>query len=770
MRCRLRPQTASCFITRAASLTPPTVPIDHTPAYATADLTNCDREPIHIPGAIQPHGVLLALDENSDVVMGSVNCDRMLGRPVADLLGHSARSVVGAVAAAAIAEALAGDDLGTPLRVDLPAGAGDLAGAEVDLVVHRSGGRAVVEMVPVSGPQPSQAVSYRSARSAMTRLTGTSTTAELCQQLAAEIRQLTGFDRVMVYRFDEEWNGEVIAEERRDDLNPFLGLHYPATDIPAQARRLYTVNWTRMISDIQYTPVSLEPVLDPATGAPLDLSHSVLRSVSPIHVEYLSNMGVGASMSVSMVKDDLLWGLVACHHYSGPLRVSYDAQSAAEFLGRTASQLIDDRERRDSHTDELHASVVLSRITAALAADPRPVYDAVLADPRLLDLVDATGVALYVDGRLLTHGQTPDADTLHRIAARLGAGDGRATASHYLAGLDPDFADVADVAAGALHIGNGPERWMMWLRPEVLKTVEWGGDPTNKALAAAEDPSVRLSPRKSFEKWAQVVSGRTTAWHRWQVDVVETLRQHLSSELLRRSHNHTAIAESLQRTIVLEAAPVFAGLELLSRYRPAQGSQLGGDWWDAFEIADGRVVVTVGDVAGHGVSAATAMSQMRTALRAYMLDGHGPDACVDRLDGFMATMLPGQTATVVIMVADPATGRVEIANAGHPPPLLLRGGTATPLSHASRPLLGVDVGSASTDEITLAADDVLLFYTDGLVERRGMEIYESIDRLGRAAGRADRSGSLETWVDGLLAIAPGTIDDDLTVVALRLAI
>ena len=767
MMCRLRIQAAT-FETKARPLTHQNVPLDHTPAYATADLTNCDREPIHIPGAIQPHGVLLAFDEQFDVVMASRNCDHLLGRPVDDLLGHNARSVLGTPAATAIADALATDDLGAPLRVDLPPGPGELAGSEVDLIVHRSGSRTVVEMEPVVAPQPSQAVSYRSARSAMTRLTGTGTTSELCQQLATEIRQLTGFDRVMVYRFDEEWNGEVIAEEKRDDLNPFLGLHYPATDIPAQARRLYTVNWTRLISDISYTPVPLEPVLDPATQAPLDLSHSVLRSVSPIHIEYLGNMGVSASMSVSLVKDDLLWGLVACHHYSGPLRVSYDAQSAAEFLGQTASQLIDDRERRDNHADELHAGVLLSRITAALAADPRPVYDAVLADPRLLELVDAEGVALYVDGRLLTLGNTPDGETLHRIAARVGTDDGRATANSHLAGLDPEFAAVADVAAGALNIGNGPERWMMWLRPEVVKTVEWGGDPTNKALAAAEDPSVRLSPRKSFEKWAQVVRGRSAPWRPWQVDVVETLRQHLSSELLRRTHDHTAIAESLQRSIVLEAAPTFPGLDVLSRYRPAEGSQLGGDWWDAFELTDGRVVLTVGDVAGHGVSAATAMSQMRTALRAYMLDGHGPAACVDRLDALMATMLPGQTATVVVLVAEPKTGRVEIANAGHPPPLLLRGGSVTSPSHATRPLLGMDFGSASTDELVLAPDDVLLLYTDGLVERRGVEIYESIDRLGEAAAAADRSGTLDSWVDGLLAAAPGTIDDDLTVVALRL--
>jgi len=743
--------------------------MDHTPAYAAPDLTTCEQEPIHVPGAIQPHGLLLALDHDAHVVMASRNCARLLGTPARELIGTAAQDVIGAATAALVEQALEAGDVSTPVRTTMPPGPGDLAGVDVDLIVHRSGSRVVVEMEPVSTPAPSQTVSYRSARAAVTRLTQSSTVAELCDQLALEIRQLTGFDRVMVYRFDEDWNGEVIAEQRRDDLNPFLGLHYPATDIPAQARRLYTVNWTRLIADILYEPVPIDPVLDPATGAPLDLSHSVLRSVSPIHVEYLSNMGVGASMSVSMVKDGLLWGLVACHHYSGPLRVPYDARSAAEFLGQTASQLIDDRERADTRTDELRASVTLARITASLAGDPRPVYDTLLADTRLLDLVGAQGVALWVDGRMSTLGDVPSDQTLQLIASRLAGPAGQATASSNLAALAPELASVANVAAGALHIGNGPDRWLMWLRPELERTVDWGGDPTNKALAAAENPSVRLSPRKSFAKWQQVVRGRSAPWESWQLGTVETLREHLSGELLRRSHQHTAIAESLQRTLVLDEAPQVDGLDIHARYRPAEGSQLGGDWWDAFTLPDGRVVVSVGDVAGHGVTAATAMAQVRTALRAYMIDGHSPAACVDRLDVLVQALLPGQTATVLVLVVDPATGQVELANAGHPPPLLLRGGGAAPLPTSGRPLLGVAHGTARTDTFRLEGDDILLMYTDGVVERRGVELDTSIARLSEAAAGTDHAGTLDAWIEDLLTAVPGTLDDDLTIVAVRKA-
>jgi light-regulated signal transduction histidine kinase (bacteriophytochrome) len=739
----------------------------HTPAYAAPDLTNCEQEPIHIPGAVQPHGLLLAIDERQRIVTASRNCAPLLGRSVRDLLDTDVRDAIGAGPTTSILLAVEAGDLGTPVRVTMPAGHGELAGQDVDLIAHRSGGRLVIELEPVTAPMTSQNVSYRSARSAMTRLTQAGTTAELCQQLASEIRQLTGFDRVMVYRFDEEWNGEVVAEDRRADLNPFLGLHYPSTDIPAQARRLYTVNWTRLIADVGYEPVALEPVLDPATGAPLDLSHSVLRSVSPIHLEYLSNMGVSASMSVSMVKDGLLWGLVACHHYSGPLRVPYDRRSAAEFLGQTASQLIDDRERADTRADELRASVTLARITADLAGDSRPVYATIFGDVRLLELVEAHGAAMWVDGQMWTLGDVPSDETLRLIASLLGTAVGRANATSHLPGLAPELADVADVAAGAMLIGNGPDRWMLWLRPELERTVDWGGDPTNKAIAAAENPSVRLSPRKSFEKWQQVVRGRSAPWTSWQLTIAETLRTHLSAELLRRSHEHTALAESLQRTLVLDEAPHVDGLDIHARYRPAEGSQLGGDWWDAFSLPDGRVVISVGDVAGHGVTAATAMAQVRTALRAYMIDGHTAAGCVDRLDRLVHMLLPGQTATVVVLVIDPVTGEVELANAGHPPPLLVRGRTSEPLPHTRRPLLGIDHGSAHTELLTLAEEDILLVYTDGLVERRGVVIDTSIERFSQAAAAAEHIDTLDGWIEDLLTAVPGTLDDDLTIVAIR---
>ena len=742
-----------------------TLPLsDHTPAYETASLSTCDREPIHVPGAIQPHGLLLALDVEERVEIVSANVGEMLGRSIEDVRGQLLHDVVGREAAAAVRQAVADEHLFAAQRVRVP-GPGLLGRAAVDLVVHHSGDRIVVELEPVGGA--GQVVSYRTARTAVGRLTQTRSVPELCTQLATEIRALTGFDRVMVYRFDALWNGEVVAEDKRPDLNSFLGLHYPATDIPAQARRLYTVNWTRLIADIGYAPVPLDPVLDAATGEPLDLSHSTLRSVSPIHVEYLSNMGVTASMSVSMISDGELWGLVACHHYSGPHHVSFDVRSAAEFLGQAGSQLIDDRQRADHRLDQLRATTELSALVTRIGADPRPVHDALIADPVTLDLIGATGAAIWVGGRLLTAGRVPEPAALHRIAKLLRSDNGSATSSNHLEDLDPALAACSETAAGALVISNSADRWMMWVRPAQVHVVDWGGDPRNKELAAAEGPDVRLSPRKSFERWREVVRDRSDPWLPWQLEVADQLRSTVSHELVRRSREHVAVAESLQRSLVPAETPELTDFELLARYRPAADIQLGGDWWDVFALPDGRVAVTVGDVAGHGVEAAAAMAQVRTCLRAYAVDGHSPAETLDRLDRFVARMLAGQTATVVMAAIDSATGEVELANAGHPPPLVVRADGTTTQPATGRPLLGAGTGTARTDRVQLAPGEMMLLYTDGLVERRGVLLDESFDQLRAGVADIPTDGPLEDWIEGLLSAVPGTMDDDLTIVALR---
>lgn len=730
----------------------------HTPSYGEVDLTTCDREPIHIPGAIQPHGVLLALDDDLLVRTVSVNCESLIGVTPEGAIGRHLAELVGPDLVAKVLERDATGVPGPPMEVGT---------TDMDVRVHRSGDRMVVELETLTSSDRT-ALTYQTARGAMARLGGTRTVDELASALAREVQALTAFDRVMVYRFDADWNGEVIAEERREDLNPFLGLHYPASDIPAQARRLYTVNWIRLIADIGYTPVPLHPVFDPDSGAPLDLSFSTLRSVSPIHVEYLSNMGVTASMSISLVVDGKLWGLVACHHYSGPHRPSQDARAAAEFLGQVASQVVVERERSDAREAALATQATVTGMMARVSATMEPPLQALMDDPDLLTLLQADGVALSYDGVLTTRGTVPDPATMVRIAAELESPLSYATSTDNIAEVVPDLVDVPE-AAGVLRIGSAPDRWLLWFRPEQERFVDWGGDPTNKLLAATEGPEVRLSPRKSFEKWRQVVRGRSLPWTSWQIEAADTLGKHMIGVLLSRSREQIAMAESLQRSVVMDVAPQFDGVEIAARYQPATTYQLGGDWWDAIELPGGRIALAVGDVAGHGVSAASAMTQLRIALRAYLFEGHDPGLCLDRLDLLMDGLLDQRVATAVAAVLDPATGVCRIASAGHPAPFVVVDGTATEVPVVPRPLLGLGSGTATTAEITLPPGGTLLVFTDGLVEKRGTDLLESVAQLRDLTGRTHPGPSLDAWLDGVLGLHPELPTDDTTLLAVRLA-
>ncbi len=757
----------------------------HTPAYPPADLSNCEDEPIHVPGAIQPHGLLFAVDPHTLLVaVASLNTGELVGVRAEDAVGRPLAQLVGPELVEAVRARAEEGTLKEPLIVALPQDLpGSLAGAEVDVAVHVSGARLVVELEPIGRPR-SVMLSYQSARSAMARLSAETTVLGLAARLAREVTVLTDFDRVMVYRFDTDWNGEVIAEERRADRAPFLGLHYPATDIPAQARRLYTVNWTRLIADVDYQPVALHPLRDPGTRQPLDLSFSTLRSVSPIHLEYLRNMGVTASMSISIILDGELWGLIACHHYSGPHRPSHDARSAAEFLGQVASQQIAERDRTDAGLRALTTSAMLTRIAGRLSGSGAPVLDALVQDPELLTLMGATGVVVAEDSRVRVRGTVPDAATVALVAERLlsgvdgspgrpdrlrGARDGLLGHTDRLRQLDPALAAHDDLPAGALALGSTSGRWLLWFRPEREETVDWAGDPHDKPVTA-DGESVRLSPRKSFEKWREVVRGRSQPWRPDDVDAAHNLRSLLDAITVTRSRDQILVAESLQRSVLAESAPRIEGLDVVISYTSAASYQLGGDWWDCVRLDGGRVAFVIGDVAGHGVDAVAAMTQVRAALRAYLLAGDEIGPALDQLDRFVTHLVDDQIASALVVVVDPATRRIDAANAGHPLPLLVGRGDVPALHPVARPVLGLGAGRAVTSTLVVPPGTTLVMFTDGLVERRGEDLFDNLRRLGEAAGDGPEAGeaALEEWVGHLLATIPSRGDDDTTLLAVRL--
>lgn len=506
------------------------------------DLTNCDREPIHLSGAIQPHGVLFVLAIPSlDILQQSANAGQVFGtaaapgRPIGELLDGDC--------AAALAQ-LAHER--SPANATLIKARALQGGAVFDAICRRIPEGLLVELEPATSPDGlSFNDFYLQVRAAVARLQSFTEIGALCRAGAVEVRAMTGFDRVMVYRFDRRDNGHVIAESVREGLESYLDLHYPASDIPAQARRLYVTNRLRLIVDLSYQPVPIEPAVSPVTGEPLDLTYSVLRSVSPIHVEYLQNMGIHASMSVSLVVDGRLWGLLICHHYS-PRFVSYDVRSACDFLSQTLSWLITAGERADRLQQRAQVDDRLRALIQHLSDADDLVTGLTLGSQDLLATVDASGATLVHAGKTTGFGVTPPPQIVARLAEWLRSRDGRGIfSSERLASEVPVLAGHTETAAGllAIPLDRAGESHLLWFRPGVEQTVNWAGDP-NKT-ASLKDGAPRLSPRGSFALWKETVQGESLPWQPWQVEIAIELGHAIGAIVLRRA----AVLEALNREL-----------------------------------------------------------------------------------------------------------------------------------------------------------------------------------------------------------------------------
>ena len=732
------------------------------------DLDNCAREPIHIPGSVQPRGVLLVVQDDGAVVLqASENVATVLGRPVDTVLGAPLGDVLGVPAARVVLEQLAAvPDHRTrnPGLVEIATADGTV---QLDVVVHRPppatladpGPVFVVELEPADGPRPlTYGTTYESVRDAIADLNRAGELAELYDIAARHVRRLTGFDRVMIYRFDAEYNGEVVAEAKRRDLDPFLGLHYPASDIPAQARAMYEKSWIRLISDVDYTPVPVVPTVDPLSGRPLDLTYATLRSVSPIHCEYLRNMGVRASMSISLLRDGKLWGMVACHHYSGPHAPSYGVRAAAEFLGVALSARLVAQVEEDALVESRRASGVLARLVGASRDEEVRLAQALTRTDDLLTLVPADGVVVSVGTDVLTRGDVPDPASCRRLAAWASSVD-EVLATDRLPD-EPGAPDVPGIA-GAVALALPDGGTVVWLRGEVVRTVDWGGDPNHKMIAVPEGDGVRLGPRQSFDLWREQVRGRSLPWDDQHVQNAADLRTYLVEALFRRGRAEVNAARAIQRTLLPTSLPFVAGWSLDARYEPAGTGQVGGDWYDVLRLADGRLALTIGDVTGHGLATAAAMGQLRNATRAYLLDAAPPAVVLSRVAALARWTLPGQMATMAVVLLDPATGEVEYAGAGHLPPLVVRAdGTAAWEPVLGSPLIGLLIGEPAAGRTTLAPGDGLLLLTDGVIERRRESLRVTLDRTLEAVGRPV-PGDLDALVARLRDPAS---DDDATVV------
>lgn len=511
------------------------------------DLSLCDREPIHIPGAIQPHGFLLAVTEPAlRIVQVSESVKRHLGAEPETLLGRLLEDVLGASTLEALRHCLPSPSLRecNPFRFALEREGKSL---HFDGVAHHADGLLVLEFEPPAEPHVSLWESYREAQRAMGRLQDAHSLNALLAVAAEEFRKVSGFDRVMIYRFHPDWHGEVVAESRVPELEPFLGLHYPAADIPRQARHLYSQTWLRLIVDVEAGASRL--LSDPDwTERPLDLSQVTLRAVSPVHLEYLRNMGVRASMSVSLMVEGRLWGLVACHHRA-PRLPPFELRSSCELLGQLLSWRIGTQERALDFERRARAGEVQHRLVEAMTRSESFVDGLVGEEPDLLSLVEAGGAAVLHEGKVHLQGETPPAEEVAPLVKWL-EGLPRREVFHFdrLSELYAPAAGFTDVASGLLAtcFSGEPAVWVLWFRPEQVRTVSWGGNPEHEV---GVDEVGRLHPRGSFAVWKEEVRHRAAPWAEWELAAALELRRAINGIVLLRAEELARLNSELRAAV-----------------------------------------------------------------------------------------------------------------------------------------------------------------------------------------------------------------------------
>lgn len=489
------------------------------------NLTNCEQEPIHIPGSIQPHGFILGLKQNTYVIdYCSANSNEFINMTHNQLLGKSFEEVFGHEALKALELYIANEQMLSSSLLSVL-----LAGENFLCTVHLSNDIYILEAEPVNRDNKKASDVYDQTSQFLLYMHDTHTLKELCQLVANGTREITGYDRVMIYRFDKDYNGEVFAESVRDDLEPFLGLHYPHTDIPPQARELYMKNLLRLITDINYTPVPIYTI-DDAQDKNLDLSLSILRSTSPIHVQYLHNMGVGATLTISLIYKKKLWGLIACHHYS-PKNLTPEVRLAAQLQGHFITSQIDLRQSNEEYEVSRKTNEELKKLnTFSLTGKDAGKFNDLVKAEGILKLCNAAGVAIVFNGGIYKNGITPTDDEIQDMANWLATYTKNGSfCTDKLVDYLPNRLEMCGQTSGLIYhsLDMDSNNCILWFRPETKTEVNWAGDP-NKAIVKDKNG---LSPRNSFKLWKETVSCTSKPWLQPEIVTAATYAYSLQRQI-----------------------------------------------------------------------------------------------------------------------------------------------------------------------------------------------------------------------------------------------
>jgi chemotaxis family two-component system sensor kinase Cph1 len=502
------------------------------------DLTNCDREPIHIPGKVQSHGFLVAVDpENHVISYISENISPFidkspqsrLGRPVDELLADlSVRDFpLGFAHILSLVHVNKGGEMGNPYFLKLN-------DEPFTLIINQAGVEQIMEFEPELHDHNIDLHAMISRP--LSRILAGKNLQSLLQNAADEIKNVIQYDRVMIYKFGEDGHGEVVSEAKKESLDPLLGLHYPASDIPKQARALYKLNLTRIIADVNSQTSSII-TFKPAEAA-LDLTHSELRAVSPIHIQYLKNMGVASSFSISLIVNKKLWGLIACHNYT-PQFINYKLRDASKIIGQVVSSALEFRQEEEI----IQASAAFQLVADAMAGYIEKEDDITTAltghDSTIKDIISASGAVLVFDRKTTRMGITPESSQIDELVQWVIREMADAL---YLTNRLPE---VFHPARNYSLIGSGIMACMLsrelgeiiiWFRPEKIEKVTWAGNPAKPVDEKPSGDLLAISPRKSFEKWTEIVKNTSEEWSKADIANVIKVREQIISAINRKAN------------------------------------------------------------------------------------------------------------------------------------------------------------------------------------------------------------------------------------------
>lgn len=516
-------------------------------------LENCDSEPVQTPGCVQEHGVLLVL-RGSDLVVLQVseNCEKVLGLAPAAILNSPIAATLGDGCAKLLQQAVVQGKLERNpacLATIEPDG----VATSFDMIVHTVRGMILVELEPSADDTAAALDYYALVNRTTARLNSSPSLREYCQVVAEEIRRLTDLDRVMVYRFLPDDTGEVFAEAKREDLPGWLGLRYPPHDIPKPAREIFKKIWIRPLPNAKGGLAELVPLANPDTGESIEMTHCALRGASVMYTEYLENMGVAATLTLSLLRDGQLWGLIACHHYT-PKMFPHRMRTAAELVAQFASlQLMQAEEREHLHY-RMRLDAICHTVLARVATENR-LSALVEGSPSLLDGMDATGVAIYHNATWYRTGQTPSEAELDELAtwlrdtSRVGVDVRVAYTTDRLSSEFPPAAAYKDIASGLVATANthSKQHMVLWFRPEIEQTVHWGGNP-HESLHVVGPHGPRLTPRKSFEIWSEFVRGSAQPWKNVEIDAATKFHLLVMNLVIAQAEHLTKLNAALTRT------------------------------------------------------------------------------------------------------------------------------------------------------------------------------------------------------------------------------